>query len=195
VSFTENRVTVKEYGSLPYNSDLLVNIPTARGCKQQRLHIIAADYLAKLSLAAKQDLDLDILIASGWRNHRWSSFEQYKDFVIKKYGSLEKGRKYLAFDSPHETGLAVDFGCGGLWPSVNTMYIQKQTLFYKWLVNNAYKFNYTPYLNECWHFECKLPLDVYKGGKIENVVAPSEPITTCSDPNDVCIELPWVSSF
>lgn len=167
----EHRTSTKIFGSLPKDSPLLVNIPTAENYLQQKLHILAANGFNSLADAAKKELDLEVLAASGWRPHRWDSFKQYEDFVVHKYGSLKKGRLYLAFDSPHETGLAVDFNCGGLKPLSGTIELQKQTVFYKWLTENAFKYGWTPYLAECWHWEYFIDLESYKTGimSVENL--------------------------
>ena len=186
MSFIENRVTTKEFGSLATNSDLLVNVPTTPGHQQQRLHVVAANALVPMSKAVESALGFPILVASGWRPHRWSSRAQYEQVLIEKYGSVAKGRLYLAFDSPHETGLAMDFGCGGLSPVSATIEAQKKTPLYQWLVQNAYKYGWTPYLIESWHFEHRISLDAYDSGVEDNTTP--EPVTTCMDPNDVCIE-------
>jgi D-alanyl-D-alanine dipeptidase len=139
-----------------------------------------------MSEAVQRDLGFPLLVASGWRPHRWASREQYEQVLIQKYGSVAKGRLYLAFDSPHETGLAMDLGCGGLEPVSATIEKQKSTPLFKWLVENAYKYNFTPYRVEPWHWECRISLNAYDSGVADNTTP--EPVTTCMDPNDVCIE-------
>ena len=183
--YEENRVTIKEFGSLPGDSELLVNIPTAPGHAQQRLHKVAAAALVPMSEAVEQALGFPILGASGWRPHRWSSRAQYEQVLIEKYGSVAKGRLYLAFDSPHETGLALDLGCGGLSPVSATIEQQKTTPMWKWLVDNAWQYGWTPYKVETWHWEHRISLSSYQSGEPD---APPEPVTTCTDPNDVCVE-------
>jgi LAS superfamily LD-carboxypeptidase LdcB len=82
----------------------------------------------------------------------------------REYGSAEEGRQWRAYKSPHETGLAVDFGSHGLYPSRSgqgpfglSNEQQKQTPFYKWLKANAHKYGITPYKLEAWHWEARIP--------------------------------------
>ena len=187
--YEENRVTTKEFGSLPGDSPLLVNVPTAPGHSQQRLHVVVAQSLIPMSEAVEQSLGFPLLVASGWRPHRWTSRAQYEQVLIEKYGSVAKGRLYLAFDSPHETGLAADMGCGGLSPVSATIPQQEQTPLFKWLVDNAWNYGFTPYKVECWHWEHRVSLASYQSGEPD---APPEPVSTQNDPNDVCVE--WVTA-
>jgi hypothetical protein len=196
--YIENRVTTKYYGTIATDSPLLVPVPTTPGHAEQRLHACAAQGLGPLSDAAKTDLGFDLVGASGWRPHRWSSWDDYVTFVTKRYGSLQEGRKYLAFDSPHETGLALDFGCGGLMPVSATIPTQKQTPLFKWLVENAWKFGWTPYMVEPWHWEFHITLDEYTlGSMVSTPTTPEEgaPLPICEDDSmGMCIEAPhdWV---
>ena len=139
-----------------------------------------------MSAAAKSDLGFELLGASGWRPHRWASRAQYEQFLIKKYGSVAKGRLYLAFDSPHETGLALDFGCGGLEPSSATIQQQQQTPVFHWLVANAWKFGWHPYKVEPWHWEFPVSVQAYQTG----VAAPGDaaPASVCAEGDSECIE-------
>lgn len=177
MSATENRVTVAEFGSLPTSSPLLVPIPSSGTA--QRLHVVAAGYLAELSAAVKGDLGLEVLIASGWRPHLWASWQAYADAMVAQYGSVEQGRLYRAFSSPHETGLAVDFGCGGLTPNSKTITWQKTTALWKWLDNRAHEFGFTPYLVEPWHWEARISLGAYRSGVADSTTVIS-PAPECS---------------
>jgi D-alanyl-D-alanine dipeptidase len=189
MSWNEMRTPVSVFGSLPSDSPLLVPIPTTPGHRPQRLHVLAAAAFAHLADAVRADLQIELLAASGWRPHRWTSREQYETALIEKYGSVARGRLYLAFDSPHETGLACDFGCGGLAPVSATIAEQQRTPLHKWLVLNAWKHGWHPYKREPWHYECWVPLDSYLSGKLTPTAADdSGPVTTCSDANDVCVE-------
>lgn len=193
--YKENRVRVSYYGSLTSNSPLLVPVLTAPGYKQQRLHILAAQAFSPMSNVIEHDLGYKGSIASGWRHHRWISREEYERFLIKKYGSVEKGRLFIGFNSPHETGLAIDFGCGGLTPNTKTIEAQKKTELFKWLVENAYDYGWTPYKIEPWHWEYNIPLEAYKSGKLESNIEAVKPLIeqnyVCEDFS--CIELPWKS--
>lgn len=164
----ENRVRVSVYGSLPEWSPLLVPVPTAPGHPKQFLHWLAARGLEYMSTAAKFEIPHAVpnglLVASGRRDRRWSSLKEYEEALIKKYGSVARGRKFLAFESPHETALAVDFGCGGLAPVSATIASQKETDLYKWLCENAHDYGWTPYLPEPWHWEFNVPLSAYRAG-------------------------------
>lgn len=164
MSYEENRVTTAEYGTLPANSPLLVDVPTSPGHEQQRNHVITASLLATMSAAAEAALGFPLVVASGWRPHRWTSRTQYEAFMIHRYGSVAKGRLYMAFSSPHETGLAVDFGCGGLQPVSATIPQQKETSLFKWLVENAWRYGFTPYEVECWHWESRISLSAFASG-------------------------------
>jgi len=164
VSYEENRVRVKVYGSLPGSSKLLVPVPTVPGKETQRIHRLAAGALVPMAGAASRALGIDVLVASGWRPHRWKSRRQYEEALVRRYGSVEKGRKYLGFASPHETGLAVDFGSGGLAPVSATIARQLETPFHRWLVDHAWEYGWHPYKAEPWHWEFPLDLDDYRLG-------------------------------
>jgi hypothetical protein len=190
----ENRVTTKEFGTLASDSPLLVPVPTAPGHLQQRVHILVYNAFVKMSEAVQKDLGFPLLVASGWREHRWSSFQQYKDFVTKKYGSLKEGRKWLAFNSAHTTGLALDLGCGGLEPNRATIAQQIKTPLYKWLDKNEYIYGFTDYGREPWHKELHVPLSDYKSGitnssNLSYVPPVTETNDVCED--NMCIEGPW----
>jgi LAS superfamily LD-carboxypeptidase LdcB len=79
-------------------------------------------------------------------------------------GSVARGRRFLAFDSPHETGLALDLGCGGLAPVAATIARQRRTPLHAWLVANAWKFGFHPYQAEPWHWEHPVELGSYVAG-------------------------------
>ena len=189
--FEEMRVTTKEFGTLPGSSRLLVPVPSVPTGQQQRLHALAAAAFSTMSVAVEASLGFPLLCASGWRSHRWASWDVYVSFVEQKYGSLENGRRFLAFDSPHETGLACDIGCGGLLPVSATIDRQKKTPLYAWLVEHAWSYGWHPYHVEPWHFEHWVPLDAYRDGVLTTASAEdSGPVMTCADPNDVCEETP-----
>ncbi len=185
MSYEEKRVTVKVFGSLPGTSPLLVPIPTALTRPPQRLHKLAAAGLHTMAAAVATDIGVVLLGASGWRAHRWKNWPTYVNFVTEKYGSLERGRKFLAFDSPHETGLALDFGCGGLEPRSATIAQQQQTPLWHWLVANAWRFGWHPYKLEPWHFEFPVSLAAYKTGVADTNSAPA-----CSPDDLFCVEAP-----
>ena len=191
MSYEEMRTTVAVFGSLPGDSPLLVPIPTTAGHPPQRLHVLAARAFTPMADAVRTDLGIELLSASGWRPHRWDSREQYESVLVAKYGSVARGRLFLAFDSPHETGLACDFGCGGLLPVSATIAQQERTPMWKWLVANAWRYGWNPYKVEPWHWEHWVDVASYRAGISQPYSSDdSGPITTCADPNDVCVEAP-----
>ena len=164
MSYDEQRVRVKLYGTMPRDSPLLVPIPSVG--KARRLHVLAAKALATMAEAVKKDLRLELEVASGWRAHRWSSRKQYEEVLVQRFGSVAEGRKWLAYDSPHETGLAIDIGVGGLWPTRSTVATQKQQPLHRWLVEHAWEFGWHPYKVEPWHWEFPMSLQALKTGEV-----------------------------
>ena len=166
VAYQENRVKTKEYGGSLVGaaaSKLLEEVEP--GVKLHKL--VAARYRAikKAAIAAGFD---KFKISSGWRRHRWKSREHYNQTMIKKYGSVAKGRAWMAYESPHETGMAMDVKAHGVYASKGgskTAGTQKKTPLFAWLKENAHKFGFTPYKKEPWHWECRLPYDAYATGK------------------------------
>jgi hypothetical protein len=163
--YTENRVRVGDYGSLSGNESILVNVPSSG--TQQKVHKLVADRFFEMNRAWKQDYPAKdvIKIASGWRAKKTMSTEDFDSFLISKYGSVEEGRKYQAYSFPHETGLAFDIGNNGLTPNSKTNELQKDTELYKWLVQNAHKYGFSPYKYEAWHWECRVTKEAWLSGK------------------------------
>lgn len=166
MSCVEKRVRVRDYGVLPGDSPLLAPVATCPGKQPQRMHVLAAGDFARMSEACGRDLGISLLAASGWRPHRWASRAEYERVLVEKYGSVERGRVFLAFDSPHETGLAVDLGCGGLEPRSATAVEQRETRLYRWLVEHAHEHGFHPYLAEPWHWEHPLDAAAYLSGRV-----------------------------
>ncbi|MEM9456890.1 MAG: D-alanyl-D-alanine carboxypeptidase family protein [Myxococcota bacterium] len=163
--YVEKRIRYRYYGPLPSKSPLLVRVPGVKGSRR-RLHVVAAEAMTRLAEAIKRDLDIELQLASAWRRHRWKSREHYEQTVIKRFGSIREGRKWLAYKSPHETGLAMDIGVGGLWPSKKTRKAQREQPLHKWLVEHAYEFGWHPYKREPWHWEHPVSLDAFKSGTL-----------------------------
>lgn len=161
--FIERRVRVAKLGTLPGSSALLREIPSTTK-NPRKLHRLAAAALVEMIAACKADTGVELKVQSGWRRHRWRSRKHYEDYVTKKYGSVREGRKWLAYSSPHETGLAVDFGTGGLEPKRKTRAKQRETKAYKWLVEQAYRFGFCPYKAEPWHWEFPLSVRAWTTG-------------------------------
>jgi len=162
VSYEERRVLVKTYGTLPRSSQLLVQV--AGTCGPMRLHTLAAEGLSALAKAVRSDLKIDLKIASGWRPHRWRSRAHYEATVLERYSSLSEGRRFLAYSSPHETGLAIDLGVGGLAPDRRTIEEQRRSKLHRWMVEHAFKFGWHPYKVEPWHWEYPLSVKAWKTG-------------------------------
>ena len=78
---------------------------------------------------------------------------EYQDELRRK--SPNAGSAGLAVNSPHFTGRALDIYVGG--DPVDTKdanrAIQVDTPAYRWLVRNAERFGFRPYLYEPWHWE------------------------------------------
>tara|TARA_R110002110_G_scaffold26039_7_gene96244 strand:+ start:11561 stop:14701 length:3141 start_codon:yes stop_codon:yes gene_type:complete len=102
----------------------------------------------------------------------------FDHMLIDRYGSINAGRNMLAWYSPHSTGLAVDMywkgplvdsGTGTIAPGTSAggskIPIQRKTVLHEWLKKNAYKFGFTPYKKEPWHWEVQMPINAYKTGK------------------------------
>lgn len=149
----ENRVRVKDYGTIDDPDDpRLIAIPSIPG-KTCKLHRLAAAAFTMMAYACLMQTGIRLVAASGWRPHRWKSRAEYEAYLKAHYGTVEEGRRWVAYDSPHETGLAVDLGSGGLTPDSRTAQTQKRTTIYKWLKDNAERFGFAPYLPEPWHWE------------------------------------------
>jgi hypothetical protein len=185
MSYQENRVRVSEFGRLSADSPLLVPIPTEPGGKQQFLHALPAADLARMSAACERDIGIRLLVSGGrrgggHRKHLWPSREAYEAELIRRYQGvlvtklkrpvkrpevIAYGRKYLGYESPHETGLCIDLKCGGLEPVSATIAKQVKTKVFLWLKEHAWKYGFTPYLPEPWHLERRLSLDEYHTGR------------------------------
>lgn len=171
---TENRVRVRDYGCLASSDPRLIPIASVPG-KTCKLHHLAAAAFANLSLACVIQTGIKLAAASGWRPHRWRDRADYENYLIETYSDrlrdqtanmtperarahiIQYGRRWVAYDSPHETGLAVDLGCGGLSPDSATAQRQKLTTLYHWLTDHAAAYGWTPYLPEPWHWEFNVP--------------------------------------
>jgi len=164
-TYTERRVRVSDYGVLPMSSPLLVRVPSIAGATC-RLHTLAATSLVRMSAAVERDLGFPLLIASGWRAHRWDSWAQYEAAMVERYGSVAEGRRFVAYNSPHETGLAMDLECGGLEPQRASIPTQRETPLHAWLVAHACEYGWHPYKTEPWHWEYPVPPDEWRTGVV-----------------------------
>ncbi|MDP3986878.1 MAG: D-alanyl-D-alanine carboxypeptidase family protein [Nanoarchaeota archaeon] len=168
VPFREARVKVDSFGSLQGSENILAKVPSVSS--QQLLHVLAAKRFNAMSNAWSQENPSDppILISSGFRKRAWASLAEYEVDIRKRYPgkTVEEARKLLAYQSPHETGLAFDIGgTNGLSPNSKTIPTQRKTKLFNWLMNNAHKFGITPYSVEPWHWEINLPRESWASGK------------------------------
>jgi len=178
VTYIENRVTVAEFGSLPADSQLLLPIATSPGIAQQRCHHVVVRAFGALAKGASAK-GYRLLVASGHRVRRWPNRAAYEEHLIKRYGSVQEGRKWLAYASPHETGLVFDLGCHGLKPDSKSAAAQQETPLHGWLKREAYLYGFHPYKPEPWHWEMRIPL--YDFGS-----APSSQMLCTEDDPDCC---------
>jgi D-alanyl-D-alanine dipeptidase len=144
-------------------------------------------------VACFSDIGVRLLCASGRRDCLWPNKAAYEKAMIAQYGSVAKGQKYRAFQSPHQTGLCIDLECGGVEPVSKTIPEQRKTRLYRWLVDNMWRWGFTPYLAEPWHLEMKVDISAFWAGTVHTMPFSFAQATTCSDENDVC-EAPhdWV---
>lgn len=156
--YVERRVRVSAYRSLPLGDPLLVEVQPGK-----LLHKAAANLLRRMLDDAAAAGFKDVKIQSAHRRRRWRDRAHYEATLVRRYGSVQKGRRWLAYASPHETGLAVDFGSHGLFPRSKTAEQQKRAPFFAWLKENAYRYGWHPYKAEPWHWECPLPSEVFEG--------------------------------
>ena len=172
--YEENRVRVRNFGSLPSSSPLLERVSSVEG-RSCRLHVLAAADFNRMAAAVKIDIGIDLAITSGWRPHRWKSREHYEDTLVRKYGeggkltreqAIREGKKWLAYNSPHETGLAMDIGVGGLWPDRKTAPAQREQPLHAWLVEHAWEYGWTPYKKEPWHWEHHVSREAWETGNL-----------------------------
>ena len=156
-----NRVRVADYGRLPAEDPRLWPVPSVAG-RQCHLHWSAALALSALQRAWEASGGEGLLlVASGWRRHRWRDRAHYEATLVARYGSVAEGRRWLAYDSPHETGLAMDIGSHGLAPVSRTADRQRTTALWCWLDAHAAESGWSPYPVEPWHWEHIIPRDVW----------------------------------
>ena len=184
-TYNEQRIGVRIYGKLSGDSELLVPVPATGGPK--RLHKGAAAALVRMAEAVLRDLGIELKLASAWRAHRWQSREQYEAVLVAKFGSVAEGRRWLAFDSPHETGLAIDIGVGGLKPSRASVAFQRKQPLHQWMVAHAWEYGFHPYKVEPWHWEFPISREAYASGVVADD-DPGPPINISFDPNDLDLD-------
>ncbi len=165
-----------------------------------------AAWLEKLLIDARnffEGKDIKINIISGYRTARYQFSKWVRSFPFYFYHAVHNGGKskldykgiaqYMGLSlaapgySNHNHGLAVDFGVkeGSNEFAVNTNpadhhdnYWRRNSLFWKWLVENASRYHFYPYSVEPWHWEFKS--DVAKEQEWHGLL---EPTATAYDEN------------
>ena len=166
VTYEENRVKVADYGGALLGEEankLLEEVEP-----NVKLHKLAAKRYRAFKAAAIAAGFKDFRISSGWREHKWASREAYEAKMIAEYGSVAEGRKWRAFNSPHELGLAMDVKAHGVYASAGgsqTKSTQEKTDLFIWMKDHAHRFGLTPYKREPWHWELRLPYAAYASGQ------------------------------
>ena len=181
VPYKENRVYIEDYGGTikDKNSNLLVPVSPSNG---RKAHVLVAKRWDAMKKAAKAD-GYTLSVGSAWRPHKWKSRAEYEAKCIKEYGSVKDAAEYIAFNSPHETGMALDITGHGMTihtkapkgpnaeppagPRDRTQQkaYHKSLPVWKWLHANAYKYGFTPYKSEAWHWEVRLPAKAWATGE------------------------------
>lgn len=156
----ENRVRFDDYGYALAAGDPRLQPVTSAG-KQQFAHWRAAKAFEKMRAAALAD-GFDLKVGSGWRPIRFETRADYEAFVTQRYGSVAAGRRWLAWKSGHNLGLNLDIVGEGLEIKSATAEAQKRLPVYRWLLDNAYRFGFTPYLAEAWHWELNVGKEAWE---------------------------------
>ncbi|MEM9459010.1 MAG: D-alanyl-D-alanine carboxypeptidase family protein [Myxococcota bacterium] len=200
-TYVEKRVSVRRYGTIGRSSKLLVPVPGITNWQNpkdvtHRLHVLAAKAMTQMAEAIKRDLDIELKLASAWRPHRWKSLEHYEATIRKRFPKGD-GRKWLAYNSPHETGLAMDIGVGGLWPSKSTRKAQRKQPLHAWLVEHAYEYGWHPYKAEPWHWEYPVSLEAFSSGQIgpDDTGPPEEMVSFGHNEDEEVIEAEDIAEF
>lgn len=168
------RVKVADYAALKKADPRLVALPHGYGTKAGlRVHKAILTPLVDLIDAARKAGHV-LGVSSAWREHRWASRADYEATLRKLYGPqgtirqfpedrfLAEGRKLLGYDSPHETGLTVDFRSGSdLLADSRTIATQRKSAVYQWLVEHAGEYGAVPYAVEPWHWEWPIDRAVF----------------------------------
>ncbi len=172
-TWKENRVRIKHYGGTILNKkDKLLAIikgPNERG--YLRAHgLVVKRYQAMKAAAAADGVQMKVV--SGWRKHKYKSYEDYTEKMLAKgFKSAKSASKWIAFNSPHETGMALDLNSVGeekgmiCTKHAETSGRNAATKLAKWMKANAWKFGFSPYKGESWHWEVRLPVHAWVTGE------------------------------
>jgi len=180
--YKENRVRLFSFGKMQPNSPLLVDVPVAyesrRGTMKGKLHVLAAARFNAMNEAFMRETKTKrgFKVLSGTRP-QWpfpgATIQDYYKAIIKKYRSdypgkpdsyvFAKGSALKAYNSPHQTGLAMDLyyveGKRKMTASSSTRAQQAEMKAFKWLKGNAHRFGMSPLKSpfEPWHWEVLIP--------------------------------------
>jgi len=96
---------------------------------------------------------------------------------------FKKKRPLSALHSPHETGLAIDFGNNGITTNSDHQAKHRLTEGWQWLKANAHLYGITHLSNETWHWECLIPRESWKSGEEFATPANGVPLLPNGKPN------------
>jgi hypothetical protein len=122
------------------------------------LHRIAAQAWAAMVRQARADGIAGTLLlpVSGYRSsaHQQRLWQR----ALARYHAPQEARKWVAppGGSAHQSGRAIDLNLGARNDSANVAKL-RQTPAYVWLVANARRFGFYPYVREPWHWEYNPP--------------------------------------
>jgi len=178
--YKENRVRLFSFGKMDPKSPLLVSVASTKKSSDVRskLHVLAAARFNAMNEAFKREMKKKqgFRLLSGTRG-QWpftgATFQDYYKAIIKAYRSkypgkpdsyvFRKGSALKAYNSPHQTGLAMDLyyveGKRTMTATSSTIAQQKEMKAFKWLKANAHRFGMSPLKspNEPWHWEVLIP--------------------------------------
>lgn len=122
------------------------------GFPGQRLVPDAASALERLLAAARAD-GVDLRPVSTWRARPWATRADYEADMVRRYGSVAKGQRWVAWDSLHHRGIAADLVGAGLSVSSANADAMRGSVGDRWLAANAERFGFGRYDPEPWHVE------------------------------------------
>jgi len=129
-----------------------------------KLHrLVAKAYLAMVADARASGINYPLLqLYDGYRT-REQQAAKFRE-AVKKYGSEDEARLWVAKYSNHETGRAIDLYLGGSNDKTHSVNGSLRELrAYKWLEKNARRYGFYPYDDpwpgEPWHWEYNPPVE------------------------------------
>ena len=117
IKYKENRVRLFSFDQLAGDSSLLVPVPRKykrNKSKNVRIHVLFLPRFIAMNEAwikTPQSKGKYLQVTgggTGWRKRRFTDYKTYEAFLRRKYGSISHGKKMIAYNSPHYTGLAID---------------------------------------------------------------------------------------